>query len=227
VNDARHDALDAGALNAAAGAAKGTRRRAALVATAFAALSLFAVGAWASGNPWIPARDLAYERGTGWAALVALFASLLVTPLARLSARAGRTPGFVLQLPMRRALGMTAAWLALSHAFAALKGTLDWNWTALWSWPHLRSGALALGVLLILLVTSFGAVVARLRLRFWRELHRLAYAVPLLVLSHVLLSPFAPRIVALSSVGAVYALGLLRYLPSERRGADANAKQPM
>jgi DMSO/TMAO reductase YedYZ heme-binding membrane subunit len=209
VNDARHDALDAGALNAAAGAAKGTRRRAALVATAFAALSLFAVGAWASGNPWIPARDLAYERGTGWAALVALFASLLVTPLARLSARAGRTPGFVLQLPMRRALGMTAAW------------------TALWSWPHLRSGALALGVLLILLVTSFGAVVARLRLRFWRELHRLAYAVPLLVLSHVLLSPFAPRIVALSSVGAVYALGLLRYLPSERRGADANAKQPM
>jgi DMSO/TMAO reductase YedYZ heme-binding membrane subunit len=223
VKDARDDALEAGTYNAAAIAASSARRRAALLATAASVLALVAVGTAASGITWLPALEVAYERGTGWAAFGALLLSLLVTPLGRIAARLGRVPQLVLQPAMRRALGMAAAWLALSHAFASLKGSLAWNWAALGSWPHLRAGLTALGILLVLLVTSFGAVVARSRLRFWRELHRLAYLVPLLVLQHVLLSPFAPRALALWLVGVVYAVGLARYVPLHRRPPDADA----
>jgi DMSO/TMAO reductase YedYZ heme-binding membrane subunit len=67
-------------------------------------------------------------------------------------------------------------------------------------------------LLLVLLATSFARVIALLRLRFFRELHRLAYVAPLLVLQHVLLAPFAPRSLALALVAATFVLGLGRCL---------------
>ena len=146
-------------------------------------------------------------------ALGTLLLSLSVNPLGRIAARLGQngltTSGLAVT---RRALGMASAWLAFVHASLALATTLRGNWAALLSWPHLRAGLTALCVLTLLLATSFGAVVARLRLSFFKELHRLGYVAALLALQHVLLSPFAPRALTLLLFGAAFLLGLARFL---------------
>lgn len=200
-------------MNEAAVAPPSARRKLA-VAVAFMAFAAIGVVAWrATRESWEPARALAWARQSGWVAFGALLASLSVTPLARFAARVrGPLPVLASAGLLRRALGMAAAWLALWHVWTALSGTLAWNWAALWSWPHLRAGLAALCVLLVLLLTSFARVIALLRLRFFRELHRLAYIAPLLVLQHVLLAPFAPRGLALGLVLATLVLGLARCL---------------
>jgi DMSO/TMAO reductase YedYZ heme-binding membrane subunit len=159
----------------------------------------------------MPARELVLARQSGWLAFCTLLLSLTVTPLARIARRVrGTAPAGAALL--RRTLGMTAAWLALLHALFSVSGTLAGNFGAVWSWPHLRAGLTALVVLLLLLLTSFAPVIAFLRVRFFRELHRLAYVAPLLALQHVLLAPFAPRSLALGLVLATCAIGLGRCL---------------
>ena len=199
------------AVNEAAAAALRIRRRLALGVALPALLALGGVALWAAAQSWAPARELAWARGTGWIAFSALLLSLSVTPAGRIAARLGLAPPPALPV-LRRALGMASAWLALLHALLSLAGTLGWNWNALWTWPHLRAGVSALLLLCVLLLTSFARVIAALRLRFWRELHRLAYVAPLLVLQHVLLSPFGSRGLALGLVAAACALGLARCL---------------
>jgi DMSO/TMAO reductase YedYZ heme-binding membrane subunit len=206
VNDAQAPTLG-NASNDAAHAPIGSRRRIALATAAIALLASSGVAGFAATEHWLPAREIVVARGTGWVAFGSLLLSLLVTPLGRIAAR-----GASILPVVRRALGMSAAWLALLHAFCSLPGTLAWNWTALWTWPHLRAGLTALGILLVLLATSFARIIAALRLRFWRELHRLAYLVPLLVLQHVLLSPFGSRTLALCVTASVYALAPLRWV---------------
>ena len=215
------------ALNSAAGSASRARRRIALSVGAVSVLAVLATSAWAFGQASVPARALSSSRGTGWVAFGALALSLLVTPLSRVAART--TTSAARYALLRRALGMSAAWLALGHALLSLSGTLDWNWTALWSWPHLRAGLTALFILLVLLATSFTAVIAALRLRFWRELHRLVYLVPLLVAQHALLSPFASRTWVLLLLSGLGVLGLARLLPAPPPAAtpDANRDWPV
>jgi DMSO/TMAO reductase YedYZ heme-binding membrane subunit len=75
---------------------------------------------------------------------------------------------------------------------------------------QLIAGLSALAVLTLLLLTSFAAVITRLRLRYWKELHRLSYAAALLVAQHVLLAPFAGRWLALALLAAVAALLAVR-----------------
>jgi DMSO/TMAO reductase YedYZ heme-binding membrane subunit len=193
-----------------AAAAPARLRRLAWASTAgVALLVLAAVALLAASEHWPVARELVLCRGTGWLALAALLLSLM--PFGRVAARFGHDRSALLPVA-RRALGMASAWLALIHAALALTTALRWNWAALLSWPHLRAGLTALGALTVLLVTSFGAVVTRLRLRTWKELHRLSYVAALLALQHVLLSPFAPRTLTLALFGSLLALGGLRFL---------------
>jgi methionine sulfoxide reductase heme-binding subunit len=177
-------------------------------------LWLLAVGLAAAREAWPVARELMLSRGTGWLALTLLLASLCITPLARLWARCFPKSGswWRASNAWRRALGMLAAWLALLHAGLAFAGLPAGSAGMLITWPHLRAGLCALVLLLLLLATSFGAVIQRLRLSLWRELHRLVYVAALLVLQHVLLSPFAPRALTLGLFGAALLLGLLRLL---------------
>jgi DMSO/TMAO reductase YedYZ heme-binding membrane subunit len=164
-------------------------------------------------EPWEAARQLELTRGSGWVALATLLVSLCCTPVARLTARLGhdRRPTFS---SLRRALGMTSAWLALLHASIAFAIPLQWNWSAVVHWPHLRAGVTALLVLIVLLATSFTPVSTRLRLKFFKQLHRLGYVAALLSLQHLLLSPFAPRALTLELFAAVLLLALTRLAPA-------------
>lgn len=198
-------------MNEAATAPASARRKLAGVLAVASGAALAVVAVRAGLQDWMPARELSWARETGWVAFCTLLLSLSVTPLARIARRVrGAAPPGAAQL--RRALGMTAAWLGLLHALFSLSGTLAGNYAAVWSWPHLRAGLTALVVLLLLLLTSFAPVIALLRVRFFRELHRLAYVAPLLVLQHVLLAPFAPRSLALGLVLCTCVLGLGRCL---------------
>jgi DMSO/TMAO reductase YedYZ heme-binding membrane subunit len=198
-------------VNEAATAPETARRKLAGTLALGSTAALVVVVVRGLAQAWMPARELSWARETGWVAFCTLLLSLSVTPLARIARRVRGTaaPGAAL---LRRALGMTAAWLALLHALLSVSGTLAGNFTAVWSWPHLRAGLTALIVLLLLLLTSYAPVIALLRVRFFRELHRLAYVAPLLVLQHVLLAPFAPRSLAFGLVLATCVLGLARCL---------------
>jgi DMSO/TMAO reductase YedYZ heme-binding membrane subunit len=198
-------------VNESASAPAGARRTAARRVTLAVGTALCVVVVRAMGERWPPARELLAARGTGWVALAALLLSLCATPLGRLGARLERGAEFAAAMPvLRRALGIASAWLALLHAGVSWLGTLRFAMLPLWTWPHLRAGLVALCVLLVLLLTSFGAVVVRLRLGFWKQLHALSYVAALLVLQHTLLSPFAPRALLLATFCAVFVLGLAR-----------------
>ncbi len=149
------------------------------------------------------------SRYAGWLALGLLLCALCVTPLTRLIAddARGRRLG-----RMRRALGIAAACAALAHSAFALT-VLGVSPRLVWSWSHLRAGAAASAILLLLLVTSFPRLVRALHLHAWKELHRLVYVAALLALLHILLSPFAPRLPALLVFGCTLCFGLARFLP--------------
>ncbi|HJL50720.1 MAG TPA: ferric reductase-like transmembrane domain-containing protein, partial [Polyangiaceae bacterium LLY-WYZ-15_(1-7)] len=153
-----------------------------------------------------------------WGALGALALALGATPIGRLGRALGRRWRVA---PARRALGLAAAALATLHAGAALWGPLAGAWDALFGWPYLRAGALALAVLLALALTSFPRAVKALRVRHWKALHRLAYPAAGLAFVHVLLGPFAPRRWALGLLGALLVTQLLRALPERPRGETA------
>lgn len=200
--------------NVAAASPRQARTRAARLMLIASVLGLVAVGAIAARAPWPVLRDLMYARGTGWLACGALFLSLSVSPVARVLRRVLPGASGPIAAPvLRRALGIAAAGLALVHAIAAIKGPLQGRVAAVLDTAHLASGLTALCVLLLLLSTSFDAVNKRLRLRYFKPLHRLAFAAALLVLQHLVLSPSCPRglVLALAcALGAGIALRALR-----------------
>lgn len=131
-------------------------------------------------------------RSTGWLAVTLLTATLLVTPLARVAASRGRSRTRL--LASRRWFGIATASVACAHTgLATLVYLPRAPWHAIYEVTWLRSGALALTLLLPLLLTSFPALVRFTRVVLWKALHRLVYVVPLLVVHHLALSPFAPR----------------------------------
>lgn len=165
-------------------------------------------------------------RASGWIPAIALLGAVAASPIARLVPRAAARIGRV-----RRWLGIAAASLAIVHAIAALAIYLPVGaWDAIARIPWLRSGAVALAVLIPLLLTSFPALTQRLRVRAWKPLHRLAYVAILLVLHHLLLAPFAPRAWVLAMAGLVAVALSARLLPrrGDRAGRDRTvAEHPL
>lgn len=161
---------------------------------------------------------LEVTRWSGWIAVLCLSGALCVSPLGRGWGRIlghGTTQVAVL----RRRVGMTAAVLAWLHSgvgavpvYDVTHGALSW----LWDTPHMRAGFAALILLFVLFLTSFPALVKRMQLRAWKELHRLAYVAFACALQHMLLSPFAPRAWVLGLLAATLTIGLLRWVPSRR-----------
>jgi DMSO/TMAO reductase YedYZ heme-binding membrane subunit len=181
-----------------------------------AAAVLAGIGASGLVEPYALARELVWIRGSGQLAFGALALALCVSPLGALAARVGRGPDPQLLAALRRALGITSACAALLHAALALATYLAGAWSAVLDVPFLRSGALALAVLVALLATSFPALVRALRIRLWKELHWLAFPALLLVLHHQLLSPFADRALVLGLAVALFGVVLARLLPGRR-----------
>lgn len=193
------------------------QRRAFRVTAPCVALALAVACAPALFERYAFARGVWLARATGWTALVALGLSLCATPAIRVLTRffpreraRGAAPLFA---AFRRALGLSAAVVAATHFAIVLATYLRGVSGAIIETPFLRSGLLALALLLVLTLTSFPAVNRAARVKLWKHLHRLAYAVALLALHHILLSPFAPRAVSIAFFGALLAIGLLRFLP--------------
>ncbi len=169
-------------------------------------------------------------RASGWLPALLLALSLAVTPTLRLplplppAARA-RLAG------ARRPLGIAAGLGALGHAVIASQLYLQSDLvSALRDIPWLRSGALALAVLVALLVTSSRRLVRAARLRLWKPLHRLAYVAAALVVHHLALAPFAPRVAVLGLALALGAGVVVRLVRSgqarSRRGQRATQGAP-
>jgi sulfoxide reductase heme-binding subunit YedZ len=191
------------------------QRRASRVTAPCAAIGVACACAPALFERYAWARDLWLVRGTGWAALVALALSLCATPAGRLVERLAPARAAPQRFAAyRRALGLSAAAIGALHFALALATYLRGARGAVLEYPFLRSGLLALAVLLVLALTSFPAITRAARVRLWKHLHRLAYAAALLALHHALLSPFAPRGAVLAVFGAIVALGMLRLLPA-------------
>jgi sulfoxide reductase heme-binding subunit YedZ len=147
-------------------------------------LSLFAPGLWTAAaydlgqlgpRPWIEA-----IHQTGLWAIRLLFVSLAITPLRR-----------VLQFPrlivVRRMIGVAAFCYALLH-FLAYAGDQAFAWGHIASEVALRFylaiGFTALLFLTALAATSTEGMIRRLGGRNWRWLHRLAYVIGVLALTH-------------------------------------------
>lgn len=203
---------------------------------ALVAYSDRAVGAYTLSVVW--------ARVAGYHALIALGASLCISPLQRVRGwldrsfkgrrrlaasgaseehpasgdapahPVGRNSGGGARL--RRALGLASTASASLHSVLGMYSS-PLQLAEQVEDAHLRFGFGALLVLLLLALTSFPRLVQRLRLRSWKELHRLAYVAFPLALLHGLLGPYASTR-ALIGIGVVVAgVGLLRLWPAYGR----------
>ena len=179
------------------------------------------------------ALEIWWLRVSGYGAFGFLALSLLVTPIRRLIIRlpttlAHRSAPFV---AWRRTFGITSAILALGHAGVAMGTYVGWRWKLVWDDPFLRSGAVAVGILVILLVTSFPKLLKIVGIHYWKQLHRLSYVAAFFVFLHLLHSPFASRRLVFTLFGIVALLGLLRFLPRRPKSkgaenADESSNEP-
>ncbi|MBK6688264.1 MAG: ferric reductase-like transmembrane domain-containing protein [Deltaproteobacteria bacterium] len=160
------------------------------------ALALLILGVWIGrAEPtlgWVPA-----VRGSGILAAVFLGLSLACTPVGRVLGRSVSA--------WRRSFGLIAAGLALLHGVGAAATPLVPQLRLLWYEPLLRAGAITLGLLLALGLSSFPR---RWSPRHWKALHQLVWAAVLALLGHVALSPHASS-VELGLMAAVVVVLLL------------------
>ena len=112
-----------------------------------------------------------------------LIATLAITPLSR-------HLGQKWLVPLRRMLGLYAAFYVSLHALAYLAFLLGWQWGELGrevvERPYLMVGALSWLLLLPLVVTSTKSWQRRLKRR-WKRLHQLIYVIVALAAVHYLL----------------------------------------
>jgi sulfoxide reductase heme-binding subunit YedZ len=120
---------------------------------------------------------------------------------------------------LRRALGLLAACTALLH-FEVAMWTSPLSIAEQFEDATLRFGFGAFLVLVLLALTSFPGVVTSLKLRSWKELHRLAYVAWICALLHGLFAPYA-WIRGLCAIAAVVlTLAVLRLVPRRNRAAS-------
>lgn len=155
----------------------------------------------------------------GTAALLLLVLSALASLGTHLTEKGTR--GRLLRA--RRGLGLASFAAALFHALASLAHlhatSLTSVWNRLLALGYVRHGALALLVLLALTLTSFPKLNARLGLRTWTALHRLAYVALFLGALHVLSGPSMDPTLGLAALGCALGIVLARVvLVLRRRG---------
>lgn len=148
--------------------------------------------------------ELFRARMSGWVAMAALLGSLSMPLLSRF----GRVA------PWRRALGVTAAVFATVHAAFVLPTDLVPDLRLLIYEPLLRAGAATLVALVVLAVTSFGAVARRVPR--WKDLHALAYVAGALAALHLALSPHAWAPAPLAVCGLLVTSVLFRAADKKR-----------
>lgn len=123
-------------------------------------------------------------RFSGDWALIMLLVALAVTPLRRLSGWAG-------VMRLRRMLGLYAFFYAAVHVLLYVGVDQFFDWAAIWAdvvkRRYITVGMAAFLILLVLALTSPGAVVRRLGGRAWKRLHAGVYLAGPLVILHFLM----------------------------------------
>jgi sulfoxide reductase heme-binding subunit YedZ len=121
------------------------------------------------------------QRWLGTWTLVALLATLAVTPLRRLT-------GWAWLIRLRRMLGLYAFFYGTLHVAAYVWADHLFDWAAIVAdivkRPYLTFGFVAYVLMVPLAITSTDAMVRRLGGRNWQRLHRSVYAIGLLGVLH-------------------------------------------
>jgi len=185
-------------------------------------LGALAPTAWMGGGAlfgWLGANPIEkLEHVSGMTALIALLATLLVTPVRRLT---GWNP--VIQL--RRPMGLFAFYYVFVH-FAVWMGLdlsleLSWITEDIAKRPYITVGFTAFLLLIPLALTSTRRSIRRLGKR-WVKLHRLVYVAPALgVIHYYWLVKADVRIPLL--MGAIYAALMLARVPAWVKGRPRRA----
>ena len=130
-------------------------------------------------------------------------------------------------LRARRGLGLAASVAALIHAIASLThlhaASFTGAWNRLLALGYLQHGAWALLILAVLALTSFPKLNARLGLRTWTALHRLAYVALILGALHALEGPAMDARLGIAALGCALLIAAVR-VSLEVRRLLANAK---
>jgi sulfoxide reductase heme-binding subunit YedZ len=145
------------------------------------------------------------QRWLGTWTLVALLATLAITPLRRLT-------GWAWLVRLRRMLGLYAFFYGTLHvaAYVWIDHVFDWNAIVedIAKRPYLTFGFVAYVLMIPLAVTSTNAMVKRLGGRNWQRLHRAVYAIAVLGVLHYWYHKLAKNDLAQPTIYAAV-LGLL------------------
>ena len=162
----------------------------------------------------------ALERGLGLWSLRFMLATLAVTPLMR-------WPGLRL-LRFRRMLGLTVFWYALAHLTVYVVLDRQFYWGAILGdilkRPYIIFGMTAFVLMLPMAATSFDGAVRRLGALAWRNLHRLAYPVGLLMVLHYLWLVKRWTGEPLTYAAIMALLLVLRFVPKKPKGSRARTE---
>lgn len=170
------------------------------------ALSIQAIAYWQEPFGW-QAEQNAIED-TGLAALIFFMASFSCTPLVGIVKR--RTQRNISLTAARRWFGLLSATFAALHLALLLSfHYADSPWFTAWLKPMNQVGAAAFLCLTVLALTSFPAVVRLTKLRWWKTLHRLVYAIFFLLFIHVILNPHASIQWTVTCFGGVACLRII------------------
>ena len=133
-------------------------------------------------------QSIRLEQFYGFIGLGFLYLAILASPLTKVFPN---LPGRDAYLHARRAIGVSAFYYSLLHVWIAFFQQLD-GFSGIKYLNHTYSvavllGIFSLGVLCIMVATSFDWVVDRMGYKHWKLLHRLVYFASLAVLLHVAL----------------------------------------
>jgi len=149
------------------------------------------------------------SRVTGYTAVGFLLATLILRPIARLLQRFPISIEPERETRFVRHLGFACAAFAVAHGVFSLATYFDWKWQALYELTFLRSGAVALAIVVVLALVSFRPAMRLIGARVRKATYRMSLVAALLVLHHVLLAPFAPQWLTLVLFGGAFLVVLV------------------
>ncbi|PHS18151.1 MAG: hypothetical protein COA86_08375 [Kangiella sp.] len=176
-------------------------------------LAIIYIISFGSVEEWSVTRNSWLVRSVGYAALISFALSFSITPLNKLTSFFGRKAPQAILLAFRRAFGIGAACFAIIHAGFVIYLQLESNWSVFIHLPFFRAGLISLFLLLVLLITSFPAMLKLFRVKYWRNLHQLVFVIGIMIIQHVWLSAFVPAWVVLAMLISYSILVLLRFIP--------------
>ncbi len=145
------------------------------------------------------------EQVFGFVSILLLYVALLASPLTKVLPNLGFKEQYK---HARRAIGVLSFYYALLHVYITFYKQLNGfpgikYYNSKYS-LSLLLGTIALGILLILTITSLDWAVRTLRFKYWKLLHRIVYMAGIAIVVHVIL--IGPHYLKLSF------LGILTYL---------------